>query len=110
MPNGKLSAQTGHAFASTLVNASKSHPHEYKRYVSSDNAGSKVSLYSKSEDCLVDAYNKALSMNIPCSIIVDSNHIMLPHFDGSPIITALGIGPCTKHQVRSITKKFKCIK
>jgi PTH2 family peptidyl-tRNA hydrolase len=44
---------------------------------------------------------------IPHKLIIDSGHIMPPHFDGNPIITALGIGPCCRDEIKNITKKFK---
>lgn len=35
---------------------------------------------------------------------------MPPFFDGSPIVTALGIGPATREQIKKITKKFQLVK
>lgn len=110
MPAGKLSAQTGHAFTDTLHVAEKINPSNVLNYRTLGKGGSKISLYSKNENQLIVAYNKAIELGIPCSIVVDQNHILLPHFDGSPVITALGIGPCTQNEAKIITKKFQCIK
>lgn len=110
MSSGKLAAQAGHAFSDALVNSMESHPEYYQRYRDGVNGGSKVALYCKNEGQLIRAYNEARAAGLPCSIIVDQNHVMPPHFDGSPVITAMAIGPCTKEECRQITKRFNCVK
>jgi peptidyl-tRNA hydrolase len=109
MPVGKLSAQAGHAYTDALKNAHKNNPKAYDNYFNSDLGGSKILLKSKNDNQLIAAYNKAIELGLPCSIIVDRHHIMPPHFDGSPIITALGIGPCLRSEAKQITKKFQCL-
>lgn len=109
MPVGKLSAQVGHAYTDSLKNAEETHPEAYQNYFDSNLGGSKVLLKAKNDDKLVAAYNKAIELGLPCSIIVDRHHVMPPHFDGSPIITALGIGPCLRSEAKEITKKFQCL-
>lgn len=68
--------------------------------------GTNVCLKSKNLSQILRARDAALEAGLPCALIVDSDHVMLPHFDGSPIVTALGIGPCTREQVHHITRKF----
>lgn len=109
MPPGKLSSQAGHAYGDALSLASELCPDLYNRYRNNDNGGSKVTLSAKNENQILNAYMELKELGIPCSIVVDRNHIMLPHFDGSPIITALGVGPCTKDQTKHILKKFRCV-
>jgi peptidyl-tRNA hydrolase len=109
MPNGKLSAQTGHAYSDSLAVAAETHPELYKNYRNHELGGSKVTLKAKNQNHLIKAYNQAIEAGIPYAIIVDREHILPPDFNGQPIITALGIGPCTKEQVRHITKKFQCL-
>lgn len=109
MPAGKLSAQAGHAFTDALAVSQESHPEKYAKYRNRQSGGSKVTLKAKNENHLIKAFNEALMAGLPCSIIVDQDHIMPPHFTGEPIITALGIGPCTKEEARQITKKFQCV-
>lgn len=109
MPVGKLAAQAGHAYTDALMEAQHSHPEKVKHYRNRQSGGSKVTLKAKNEDHLLKAYAQAIEAGLPCSIIVDQDHILPPHFDGSPIITALGIGPCTKEEIRHITKKFQCV-
>lgn len=109
MPIGKLSSQAGHAYGDALAIASDNYPELYKNYRNHELGGSKVTLKAKNENQLIQAYNQALEAGIPCAIVVDREHILPPHFNGQPIITALGIGPCTKEQVKHITKKFQCL-
>ena len=109
MPVGKLSAQAGHAYTDALSNSLTQSPERYKNYRNESLGGSKVTLKSKNENQLITAYNKCIEAGIPCAIIVDREHVLPPDFDGSPIITALGIGPCTKAEVKHITKKFQCL-
>lgn len=109
MPAGKLSAQTGHAYTDSLLEAHNIDPDLVSRYRTPGVGGSKVTLKAKSEHHLIRAYNECLELGVPCAIVVDREHVLPPHFDGSPIITALGIGPCTKGQIQSITKRFNCL-
>jgi len=106
MPIGKLSAQAGHAYTDALSDAVENNPHRYKEYMK---GGSKVTLKAKNEQQLIVTYYQVMDLGIPCAIVVDRTHVLPPHFDGSPIITALGIGPCSKDEIKQITKKFNCV-
>jgi PTH2 family peptidyl-tRNA hydrolase len=110
MNPGKLAAQAGHAYTDTLYKSYDQDSELFHNYRVNGKGGSKVTLVAKNENHLLTAYQQCLDANVPCSIVVDREHVMLPHFDGSPTITALGIGPCTKAQVKSITKKFQCVR
>lgn len=109
MPVGKLSAQAGHAYTNTLNDALRINPKRYHEYFDDNKGGSKVCMKSKNENKILLAYNKARELNLPCSIVVDREHVFPPSFDGSPIITALGLGPCTREEAKIITKKFNCL-
>ena len=109
MPAGKLSAQAGHAYTNTLLLAQKNFPNLHEHYLTHKITGSKVTLKAKNTSQLIKAYETCLEHNIPATLVVDENHIMPPHFDGNPIITALGIGPCKPSDVKFITKKFQCV-
>lgn len=109
MPSGKLSAQAGHAYTDTLKKSLEEDPERFHKYFDPDLGGSKVTLSVKNENQLINTYNKIRETGVPCSIVVDKNHVLPPYFDGNPIITALGIGPCTKDEVCSILKKFNCL-
>lgn len=110
MDSGKLSAQTGHAYADTIEEARKIDPDLVRNYRNEEKGGSKVTLAAKKESDLIKAYLQLKELGIPCSIVVDRNHVHLPDFDGSPIITALGAGPCTQSEVKHILKKFQVYK
>jgi len=109
MTPGKLSAQSGHAYESTILNAIESNPVSVNDY-KVNQGGSKVTLEAKNQNQLLRAYNECIGSGIPCSIVIDSQHIMIPHFTGEPVITALGIGPCTKAEAKHITKRYNCVK
>jgi peptidyl-tRNA hydrolase len=108
MPPGKLAAQAGHAFVDTIIQAQASDPALVVAYHASGH-GIKVCLNATSEFRLLAAHEAAKEAGLPCAIIVDRDHVLLPHFNGSPIITALGIGPARKADICAITKKFNLV-
>ena len=71
--------------------------------------GTNVVLKSKNLMQLERALYQAKEAGLPCVLIEDEGHVMPPFFDGSPIVTALGIGPATRGQVQHITKKFNLL-
>lgn len=109
MPAGKLAAQAGHAYTDSLFDAWIKEPERALAYRDRTRGGSKVTVKAKNVSQMMKAYSAAKAAGLPCSLIVDQHHILPPHFDGNPIITAVGIGPCTKEECREITKKFRCI-
>lgn len=109
MPAGKLSAQAGHAYGDALADAERIDPNRVRDYRNDHTGGSKVTLKAKNVNQLLRAYREALEAGLPCALIVDQHHVMPPHFTGDPVITAVGIGPCTKDESRSITKRFNCL-
>ena len=110
MSPGKLAAQAGHAYTNTLLKALAINSNIVDHYETVDQIGTKVCLEAKDLNQILIAHEKAMHLGIPCSLITDSGHVMLPHFDGNPIVTALGIGPTTKDQVKNITKKFNLVR
>lgn len=91
MAPGKAIAQAGHAFTDVLLEglrAQNSLTYEYSLL----RPGTKVTLGGPAWrlDCIEQA---ALDMGVPVVRIIDSGHVHLPDFDGSPVFTALGIGP-----------------
>lgn len=71
--------------------------------------GTNVVLKSKNLTQLERAFHNAKAAGLSCALITDTGHIMPPHFDGNPIITALGIGPALRQDIHFITKKFNCM-
>jgi PTH2 family peptidyl-tRNA hydrolase len=109
MPVGKLGAQLGHAFGDSLKEAERIDPERASRYRNHEYGGSKVAMKTKKQEDLLKACDLARERGIPCALVSDSHHILPPHFDGTPVITALGIGPCTKAEAKELTKKFQCL-
>lgn len=72
--------------------------------------GTNVVLKSKNLFQMERAFHDAKAAGLQCVLITDEGHIMPPYFDGSRIITALGIGPALRHDAHPITKKFNCLK
>ena len=110
MTPGKMASQSAHAAKNCCILASKYNPELLRLYQGIKFLGTQIILQSKDERQLLHAYEAAKSVDLITSLIIDENHILLPHFTGAPIITALGIGPCTKAQVNHITKKFQLVK
>jgi len=109
MPAGKLAAQAGHAYTNTLLTALLANPRLALDYESPGVIGTKICLRAKNLEQLLQAKEQAEAAGYPCQLITDSGHILLPHFTGDPIVTALGIGPITKEQARPILNKFKLV-
>lgn len=104
MPAGKLAAQAGHAFLESFLVADEETAKEYR----ADGVGTKITLQARSLDDLLWAQYHCERRGIPCALIVDEGHVMPPHFDGSPVVTALGIGPIRrKNNTSIITNKFR---
>ena len=110
MTPGKMASQASHSAKNCAILASKYNPELLRLYQGPKFLGTQIILQSKDERQLLQAYEAAKSVDLITSLIIDEGHIMLPHFTGAPIITALGIGPCTKSQVNHITKKFQLVK
>lgn len=100
MSPGKMASQAGHAFCDSILSAPSNVMWSYQ----ADGHGTKVVLAAPDEGTLQRAYVMARDLHLPCALVVDSGHVMPPFFDGSPIVTALGIGPCRRDQVCAITK------
>lgn len=100
MPPGKAASQAGHAFLDSYSKA----PIPLAARYHAGGMGTKVVLVAPGEEQLRAIHALAKSAKLPCAIIVDSGHIMPPHFTGAPVVTAVGIGPATRDQVKHITE------
>lgn len=110
MTTGKLASQACHAAKNCAIIAQQSNPELLQAYQGLDFIGTQIILKAKNEEAILKAYDQAVEAGLICSLIVDEHHVMLPHFTGAPIITALGIGPCTKEQAHHITKRFEMVR
>jgi PTH2 family peptidyl-tRNA hydrolase len=105
MDDEKLSAQTGHAYVDALDEGRLLRPELAAQYKGTGH-GTKVCMYARNERQLERAYFDALAAGLPAVVVIDRSHILPPHFDGNPVVTAVGIGPVYKDEVRSITKRY----
>ena len=105
MPAGKLAAQCGHAFHLALEQAEEQSPGIGSSYKGSGN-GTKICMYAQSLRQLLRAYHEARAAGLPCALVIDRGHVMSPHFDGQPVITAVGIGPVFRDQAEPITRRY----
>lgn len=110
MPAGKLSAQAGHAYSNSLIRFLAAHPEQLGIFASLGFSGSRVTLKAPNLAALERAYEQAKAAGLPCYLMSDSGHVMPgTPFDGTPVVTALGIGPCTREAARPICKRFQCL-
>lgn len=110
MPPGKLAAQACHAARLALLRFIQHNPTRLTEFLDRNSAGSIVVLDAPSLDDLEIASVKASRRDLPWALFVDSEHVMPPHFDGSPTPTALAIGPAAKQQIAPLVRNFRCLK
>jgi PTH2 family peptidyl-tRNA hydrolase len=106
MTEGKKVAQAGHAYLGAFINAD---PSIQKAYHSEFPAhpGTKVCLAAKNLHHLLRAKEEAEAAGIPTYLVTDSG--CKNFFNGEPTVTALGLGPASKDQIKHITKRFQLI-
>lgn len=109
MPPGKLAAQAGHAFLESFRASKDSHPDTAAAY-EADPPGTKVVLSAPNEYALRRAQFLCEQAGLPHFLVTDSGHVMPPYFDGRPIVTALGIGPCLREEVSHVTDRLALVR
>jgi peptidyl-tRNA hydrolase len=113
MSPGKLAAQAGHAFTEALHVAGTDYDldsdvHENYLKYQTEHPGTKVVLCAPDEAALHRIYATAWKF-VPCTLVYDSGHVLPPHFDGKPILTALGLGPTTKAKAAPFIGKLALV-
>jgi peptidyl-tRNA hydrolase, PTH2 family len=66
----------------------------------------KVVLKVKSEQELLDIYNKAAQLSLPCYLVRDAG---LTTFHGQPTLTAAAIGPGDNYQIDPLVGHLKLL-
>ena len=120
MPIGKLIAQLNHAsLGGILKHFNKNKLDDNKlQYELTMNIGepleqwlnhkfTKVVLYVKSEQKLLDTYNKAIEAGLNAVLIKDDGRTF---FDGVPTYTCISIGPDLPSKLNPITSKLQLYK
>jgi PTH2 family peptidyl-tRNA hydrolase len=108
MPPGKLASQAGHAFAQTLLAFLAERPEKAERFRAAGSSGTRIVLIAKDEEALRSLMPILRDADIPHALFEDSGHVLPPHFDGSPVVTALGIGPTTKRALGGALRRLRC--
>ena len=106
MSSGKLCSQAGHAYLGAFINANADLQQAYHSEFP-EHPGTKICLTAKSIDHILKAKEMAESSGISTFLVTDSG--CSNFFDGKPIITALGLGPATKDQIKHITRRFQLL-
>lgn len=110
MSEGKRSSQACHAASNSLIQFLKTHPSKLDEFFQLQHSGSRVTLRTAKLSHLLKAYQQAQDSGLACYLMSDTGHIHGEDFDGeNSVVTALGIGPCTKEQARQIVKKFQVL-
>lgn len=104
MDTGKISSQAGHAYIGAFVSADLKTIGEYHKEFPT-HPGTKVCLAAKNLAQLLKAKEQAEAAGIPTYLVTDSG--CENFFNGEPTITALGLGPACRDQIKHITKRFQ---
>ncbi len=93
MSPGKAAAQAGHAWVDTLLlYPDAPHNAAYRAL----RPGTKLTLDGGCGEAILHLADRLGREGVPFSLIYDQDHVEPPHFDGSRILTALGVGPFPK--------------
>ena len=106
MEPGKIASQAGHAYLGAFVQAMLELQRKYHTEFPKS-PGTKICLQADNLGQLILADNEAKKLGIPHFRVIDSG--CSNFFGGKPIVTALGLGPATKDQTKSITGKFRLL-
>ncbi|RLE80780.1 MAG: peptidyl-tRNA hydrolase [Thermoprotei archaeon] len=104
MSCGKVAAQVAHASLIASENCKRSKPEWWRTWWSEGQK--KVVLAVSTEEELIEVYEKACSLNLPCSLVADMGLTEVP--PGTK--TAVAIGPAPEEFVDKVTGKLKLYK
>ena len=110
MDVGKAAAQACHAARLSLLRFLQNQPDRAAEFLTANSAGSMVVLDAPTLADLDHVAVLASRHELPWALFVDSGHILPPHFDGSPIPTALAIGPADKRRIKPLVRRYACLK
>ncbi len=124
MSRGKLASQAAHASMKALVDAMRKHTDEDGELLSyhlalseSENdkelaewlngSFTKIVVYVKSEEKLMNLYNKVKDAGLRVSLIIDNG---TTEFGGVKTKTCIAIGPHAAERIDPFTKKYPLLK
>lgn len=100
MSRGKAHAQSGHAYLDSWLSSALTHPNIAQSYAALT-PGTKICLAADGEEIRrLEALCREQAL--PHALIIDRDHVEPPDFDGSPILTAIGIGPLSAQDARDL--------
>ena len=105
MSDGKAHAQSGHAYTDTLLHALQHDDPRASAYAAL-RPGTKVCLSGGSHAEMLRLLDRLSATPLPHVRIVDSGHVELPDFDGSPVLTAIGVGPIRRAEAPPFLKRL----
>lgn len=111
MPAGKIAAQAGHAFIGALSAGLQSADPEFRRWsgeYAAEAIGTKVCLEADLKH-LIRLEEHLRRQGIPCFLVEDSGHVLPPDFDGSPVVTALGVSPLPRFLSKKHLKSVRLL-
>ncbi len=103
MSSGKLSAQVAHASLMSYERVKSKNPEIASAWKSEGQM--KVVLKVGSEEELLDCYNKAKAVGIPCELVRDAGHTQVE--PGS--LTCFGAGPWKESELDAVFGKLKLL-
>lgn len=109
MDTGKAIAQACHAARLSLLRYLHHNPSQLTEFLDRNSIGSMVALDAPNLEHLERLSLLASRHDLPWALFVDSGHVLPPSFDGSPIPTALAIGPATKRQIAPLVRNYPCL-
>lgn len=104
MSPGKTASQAGHAYLGAFIHANSELQSAYHAEFP-EHPGTKICLTAKNLNHLLNAKELAEASGIPTYLVTDTG--CENFFNGEPTITALGLGPATKDQIKHITRRFQ---
>lgn len=109
MLSGKMASQAGHAFVGVFYDALQSSPSLIADYTVEHpkSPGTKICLQADSLDAITRAHEEAKRRGIPAFLVVDSG--CSNFFAGQPIVTALGLGPAKRRDIKKIVGRFQLL-
>ena len=113
MPHGKLAAQVAHASLGALFECGKKSPTELHIDLEDGSAVeqwvnkrfTKIVLYVKSEQKLLEVYEKAQAKGLPSVLIKDAGFTVFE----KPTHTCVGIGPAFPDDFIGVTDKLRVL-
>ena len=112
MSPGKLAAQSSHASLGALFSIAQHTEDNCTIHYDSSAVRewitgrfTKVVVYVKSEEALVNVYNKALAAGLPCALIEDAGFTEF----SEPTKTCVGIGPAYPDDFIGVTNKLRLL-